>query len=337
MDISIIIVNYCSWGLLKNCLLSLQIIEQNEFTFEIIIIDNSLNDNKLNEFKKQFPNFLFYANKANNGFSHGNNLGVKKAKGNYFLFLNPDTIISKTAVLNLFNAVKNNDNFGVVSCQQLNENGKKQDIRKLFPTAFTHFGISRALYRLFNKKQLNKKFSTNKEHVFPDWASGSILLIPKIWFDKVNGWSEDFWLYFEDVDICKRIQNLGGKIVILQNTLITHKHGGCSRINLELKALTKAEVIISNHVYIDKNFKGISRYFFHAILIFFILVERSLFAVLGTILFFVPKFKTHIIIFYKLLQYYIQVPINGSWLSPRSVNFENRKKIIDSQNFYKKT
>lgn len=329
MDISIIIVNYCSWGLLKNCLLSLQTIDQNEFTSEIIIIDNSLNNNKLNEFKKQFPNFLFYANNANNGFSHGNNLGVKKAKGNYYLFLNPDTIISKTAILNLFNAAKSNDNFGVVSCQQLNENGKKQGIQKFFPTEFTLFGITRSLFRLFNKKNLNEKFSIQKEQVFPDWASGSILLISKIWFEKVNGWSEDFWLYYEDVDICKRIHILGGKILVLQNTSITHKHGGSSRINLELKALTKAEVIISNHVYIDKHFKGISRYFFQIILMLTILTEKFLLAILVLLLFFIPKFKMNIILFYKLAQYYMHVPLNRSWLSPRSVNFAYNKTKND--------
>jgi hypothetical protein len=185
------------------------------------------------------------------------------------------------------------------------------------------------MFRLLNKKNLNEKFSTNKEQVFPDWASGSIFLIPKIWFEKVNGWCEDFWLYFEDVDICKRIQNLSGKIVILQNTSITHKHGGSSRINLELKALTKAEVIISNHVYIDKHFKGISRYFFQIILMLTILFENFLFAILGLLLFFIPKFKMNIILFYKLVQYYIHVPLNRSWLSPRSVNFAYTKTKND--------
>tara|TARA_R110001583_G_scaffold18633_1_gene73902 strand:+ start:913 stop:1914 length:1002 start_codon:yes stop_codon:yes gene_type:complete len=322
MDITIIIVNYCSWGLLENCLQSLQIIKHQDFTFEVIVVDNSLDEKKLNEFKQQFSNFIFYANKANTGFSHGNNLGVKKAKGNYYLFLNPDTIISKAALFNLYNAAKNNNDLGVISCQQINENGIKQDIRKLFPTIFTHFGISRALYRLFNKKQLNKKFSTNKEQVFPDWASGSILLIPKIWFDKVNGWSEDFWLYFEDVDICKRIKNLGGKIVILQNTLITHKHGGSSRINLELKALTKAEVIISNHVYINKHFKGIYRSIFHFILMLTILVEKFLLAILGTLFFFIPKLKMNVVLFSKLITYYLQVFLKGTWISQRAVNFQ---------------
>jgi GT2 family glycosyltransferase len=321
MDISVIIVNYCSWGLLENCLQSLQNIEQEEFSFEVIVVDNSLDKKKLNRFKQQFSNFSFYANEANTGFSHGNNLGVKKAKGNYYLFLNPDTIISKAALFDLFNAAKKNVDLGVISCQQINEKGKKQDIRKLFPTGFTHFGISRALYRLINKKQLNKKFSNKKKQVFPDWASGSILLIPKIWFKKVNGWCEDFWLYYEDVDICKRIQNLGGKIVILQNTSITHKHGGSSRINLELKALTKTEVIISNHVYIDKHFKGISRYFFQIILMFSILIEKFIFAILGILFFFIPKLKMNVILFYKLIKYYTQALLKRSWLSPRSVNF----------------
>ncbi|MCF6182427.1 glycosyltransferase family 2 protein [Lutibacter sp.] len=326
MDISIIIVNYRSWNLLKNCLLSLQIIEQDKFTFEVIVVDNSINKKTLNSFKQQFLNVYFYQNQDNNGFSHGNNLGVKKAIGNYFLFLNPDTIITKKVIYNLHNKAKNNNDYAIISCQQINNRGKKQDIRKFFPSPLTHFGISRAVYRFINKQTITSKFNNLKEIVFPDWVSGSLLLISKTWFTQIGGWDEDFWLYYEDVDICKKASNLNGKIALLQNISITHLHGGSSRLNLQLKTLTKMEVIISQHVYLNKHFRGVERYLFHLIIMLFILFEKFLFAILGAILIFIPKFRMHIIFFFKLLKYYIQVPLNRSWLSSRSVNFKKRGK-----------
>lgn len=327
IDLSIIIVNYCCWDSLKKCLLSINEIAQHKVTFEVIIIDNSPVTDLLNEFTKEFENFIFYKNDFNLGFSNGCNKGASLANGNYLLFLNPDTIVSQSSIELLVSAAKENSDYGIISCQPTNINGKNQDINKFFPSLATFSGISRIIYRLFNKNKLNEKFQSRENKVFPDWVSGCILLIEHSFFNKIGEWNEDYWLYYEDVDICKKTQNLGKKVVVLQQTSIIHQHGKSTRINLKTKALTKTEVLISRHVYISNHFRGFYKNIFQFIIVLSTITEKFILALISTFLFFIPKLRVNRVIFMNLLKYYIKVPINNSWLSSRSANFHQNKEI----------
>ena len=122
-DISIIIVNYKSWAHLQNCLLSLEGIDQDSFSFEVIVVDNHSNDNTLDGFSKEFPAYKFVSNTGNYGFSSGNNFGAQQASGEFLLFLNPDTILKKSAILTMLQLAKENSDYGIVSCTKLNTKG----------------------------------------------------------------------------------------------------------------------------------------------------------------------------------------------------------------------
>ena len=122
-------------------------------------------------------------------------------------------------------------------------------LKSLFKTIF---GIVRAI----NGKQLRKNIIRKNNILFPDWVSGAVVLISINWFDKIQGWNEDYWMYFEDVDLSKKVADLGGEIALLENVEIIHNHGGSSRINIKTAAITKTEVLISKHVYINNHFKG---------------------------------------------------------------------------------
>jgi len=314
-DVSIIIVNYKSWKHLKNCLEALIQFQQEKFTFEVVVVDNFSNDEKLKEFSKKYTQFKFVENTGNNGFANGCNFGAIHSIGKNMLFLNPDTIANEDAIYKMLINLNNNENYGIVSCNQLNNNGSFEDVDRVFPGIYTLFGITRAIYRLFTKET-----KQDDEKIFPDWVSGSVVCISRKWFQKINGWNEDYWMYFEDVDLSKKVRDANGEIVLLKDVNIIHNHGGASRININTSKITKSEVLISKHVYIQNHFKGFTRFLLLCLLIFMGLVSKMILALIGICFFFIPKLKLNLYLFLELIKYYSHSLKKGTWLSKRSMN-----------------
>jgi GT2 family glycosyltransferase len=287
-------------------------------------VDNYSNDEKFNEFETLFPDIHFIKNSGNNGFANGCNTGAKLAKGDYLLFLNPDTVANEKAIYELWNSAKNNPDFGIVTCTQLNEKGKSYKEIRFFPSLKTLFGSFRAINTLFTKKKINQDYNQNKTILFPDWATGAVIFMSVTWFKKVNGWNENYWLYFEDVDICKRVADQGGKVALLKEISILHKHGGASRINIKTKAITKTEVLISQHVYFNEHSKGFNRLIIQLLLLSSLLFEKTIMALLGITFFFIPKLKVNLYIFKNLLAHYTSAINNKTWTSPRSMLYKQR-------------
>ncbi len=322
IDISVVIVNYKSWDALRECLEAITAIDNNRFSFETIVIDNLSNDGKIGYFKADFPSIIFIENSGNNGFANGCNTGANLAKGDYLLFLNPDTITSENALYKLWDTAKKNPDFGIVTCTQLNEKGKAYKEIRFFPSLKTLFGSFRAIHAFLNKRQIIQDFDVKKSIIFPDWATGAVIFMSANWFKKINGWNERYWLYLEDVDICKRITAQGGKVGLIRKTTILHKHGGASRINIKTKALTKTEVLISQHVYFNSHFTGFSRLFIQFLLLLSIFIVKTFLALLGIIFFFVPKINVNLYIYKNLLAYYFSAIYTKTWTSPRSVLYK---------------
>ena len=323
MDLSIIIVNYRGWKHLKKCLDSLASFKQKILHSELIIVDNDSDDGKLEEFKSSYPHFTFINNKVNGGFSNGCNLGSESAKGDYLLFLNPDTVASETEVEKLFERAKNNPQNFISSCRQVNENGRESKAYGIFPDYGTLTGFERAIYRLVNKEKIREKMQTGDNVIHPDWVSGSVMMIKAEIFRNTGGFDEDYWMYYEDTDICRRVRNKGGNIAYYTDITIQHNHGGSSRINLDTTALTKTEVYISNHLYISKHKSGIDSFLIQSYLIILNLLGGLFSAILGSFLFAIPKLNVKALIYFRLVGYYFGVLKHRSWISPRSVNFKN--------------
>jgi GT2 family glycosyltransferase len=321
MDVSIIIVNYRSWKSLRVCLDSITEMVTQKLTFEVIIVDNFSDDGEFEIFKNKYQNFIFIKNETNTGFSNGCNLGAKNSKGNYMLFLNADTTISLEALNTLYETYKTHLEIGILSCLQIDKKNQFFNQKKLFPSFIRLFGIARFFYRKIFSGKLNTKLSIKDDLFHPDWVTGTSIFISRDWFEKVNGWNEDYWLYFEDVDICKRISQKKGKIAVTQNATIFHEHGGASRINFKTECITKTEVIISNHVYINNHFNGFNRTISHFSLIIGILTEKIILSFLSLFLFFNLKLKANRYILKNLCFYYFSAIKNQTWLSPRSINY----------------
>jgi GT2 family glycosyltransferase len=321
-DISIIIVSYKGWARLTKCLEALNEFTGNNYSTEVIIIDNKSDDDTIIRIEEQFPKFRFIYNKINGGFANGCNLGAKNATGEYFLFLNPDTVATEQEVEKLLNTARQNNTYSILSCRQVSEIGKECNATGRFPRLDNLTGFQRAIFMTRRVEDI----SDNKGISFPEWISGSVVFMRKATFQKLNGFDEDFWMYFEDVDICKRVRNMHGEIAFCSQITIEHNHGGSSRINIRTTSLTKTEVHISRHLYISKHKTGIEKAAIQIFLVINNLLCGGLMALLGLLLFFVPKLFARTMIFFSLIDYYIGSVIRQSWISPRSVNFKRTKE-----------
>jgi GT2 family glycosyltransferase len=323
--LSVIIVNYKGWQALDECLLTLDKFISKNLTLEVIIVDNCSNDGNLELFRKKYTSFTFILNSDNNGFANGCNLGADNASSEYLLFLNPDTKVdSKNLELFFESYLQNQDELAVLSCLQVDENGKFYNQYNLLPKFYSFFGISRAIYRFFYKHEITTKFRENNEFFYPEWITGAVVLISKKWFDSVKGWNEDYWMYMEDVDFCKRIIDAKGKVAVYKNAIIYHKHGGSSRINIATKGLTKAEVIISKHVYINANFSKINSILLHFLLFTGVISEKLFLTIIGFPLFFVRKLQVNKIILKYYFYYVFHLIRNKTFISSRALKYKSK-------------
>ncbi len=252
IELSVIIVNYNGLKYLKDCLDSLYK-NLEEITFEIIIIDNNSVDASCDYLKTNFPEVKLIESKINYGFGKGNNEAVKTAKGNYVLLINNDTIVLDK-IKPVLNFSKSNNDIGVVGVNMLNKNKEYLPAAGNFPNYRNMFQFK----KLLDLGPEFKKGKFSKESYKVDWLSGSFLLLSKDTYVKINGFDEDYFMYVEDVDFCKKIANIGLKRVFIPNINYIHFVGFNSKKNPML--------VKGYKIYIQKHFKGIRKFFIYSIL-----------------------------------------------------------------------
>ncbi len=318
-DLSIVIVSYKGWDRLVKCLEALDSFSGKSFSFEVIVVDNMSGEDTIFAIEKRFSKFIFIHNSINGGYANGCNRGASIAKGSYILLLNPDTVAAESEIFRMIEVSRNNPQYGLVSCRQVNERGKESVATGVFPAFFNLTGLQRAFLRSLKKKEPLAEAGTS----FPDWVSGSVMLLSMETFRQVGGLDEDFWMYFEDVDLCRRIRDINLEIAFCTEIKIEHNHGGSSRINLNTASLTKTEVHISRHIYISKHKSGVEKICIQLFLVLNTLITNGLIGIPGIVLFFIPKIFIRTLIFGSLISYYASSLSRLSWISPRSVNFQN--------------
>jgi GT2 family glycosyltransferase len=180
-------------------------------------------------------------------------------------------------------------------------------------------GPGRAIARLLNGKNVGPGISENL--ILPDWISGSVIMIKSTFFKELGGFDEDFFMYFEDMDLCNRARRLGSEIFYFTNITIRHNHGGSSRINSKISAITKTEVAISGHIYISKHLEGFRKVLAQILLVINNLVFGIINALFGIVLFFKPKLFVKTMVLAMLARYYIFALLRKTWRSPRSINY----------------
>lgn len=318
MKLSIIIVNYRSWGHLQKALDTLQ--PGFPMDWEIIVVDNESEPEIFDQYRHKYPWVKFIASQRNIGFGCACNLGAKLAGGENLLFMNPDVVANSKNIRSLMRLKEQHPNVALIAPKQVNEFGRPQKVYDEFPDLHNQSKILRAILRLVWSSKFGIPASGDATLTYCDWLTGSFLLVSRKDFGAMGGWSEDYWMYAEDADLCRRAQDLGMRVAYAPNIQVVHAHGGSSRINVDVKAMTKLEVIISKHVYAQNHFRGARRSMMHFMIGFLRLPMLVITSALDLLtLRLVPALRVRSKILVGLLKYYGGVRKTGTWLSPRAI------------------
>lgn len=227
MDLSIIIVSWNVKELLKKCLQSIYDKTQG-IDFEVIVIDNASTDCSCQMVTQNFRQVNLIAADKNLGFSKANNLGLHQAKGKYILFMNPDMEITENSFIKLIELMDSDNKIALCTCQLIYPDNHRQNNIKNNPGLCDQLLILLKLHHIWQpdclKKYLAKDFDYSKEQEVKQIMGAFILSKAEI-IRRIGGWDEDFYLWWEDLDLCKRIQNLGLKIVYTPITKVIHHEG----------------------------------------------------------------------------------------------------------------
>jgi len=262
LDLTVVIVNYRCWDMLSKCLESLH--KQSLPIKKVVVADNFSNDGVLPSFKEKFAWVHWAEEDVNGGFSYGCNAGARLANTEWVLFLNPDTEIPENCFESLLAHCEQQPDYRLISIKQIDSNGKDCYPYGIFPNAFNVIGPLRSLERSLFKRSQSKSEMSTVSVGYPDWISGAFVLMRLEDYKKLGSWDEFFWMYYEDIDLSKRAAQLGMKRVLLNNWHCIHNHGGASRKNISTTILTKSEVIISSHKYIQKHFGDAAKLIAHS-------------------------------------------------------------------------
>ncbi|MEK7571704.1 MAG: glycosyltransferase family 2 protein [Patescibacteria group bacterium] len=232
MLLSIVILNYKKPRLTLACTASLYKFFSKELdsnTMEIIIVDNHSEDESVvlfeKEIKKQgYTNCHIIANKANDGFSKGCNLGAKTAKGSYFLFLNNDTLVEDKSIENMIKYLDQHNEVAILGGQLLNADRSKQASVGSFYTP------ARATALLLGMQRVGAVDTNPKEVTRVDWVKGALFLIRAEVFKELNGFDEHIFMYAEDMELCYRAHKKGYATYFYPFCSVLHaEHGSTNR------------------------------------------------------------------------------------------------------------
>ena len=203
-NITFVIVSFKSSDVIEQCIKSIS------SYIKIIVVENSDNIHTKNYLESKFSNVEVFIAKENLGYGKGNNLGISKVKTQYAFILNPDTILEENCLVELFKANSIlKDEFAILAPNYLNN------------------------YGFFSDQNNHLK---KKEIMEVDFVKGFAMLInlKKVTFDKI--FDENFFLFLEEIDLCRRIKNNGGKIYVIHKSKVQHlaKQASGDSLNIEL-------------------------------------------------------------------------------------------------------
>jgi len=241
-ELSIIIVNYNGERFLEACIESI-FTKCEGMDFEIIIVDNASQDNSVSFLEQNYANkVILIKSNENLGFAKGNNLGARKSSGKYILLLNNDTVL-RHSLKPAIKALKPND-VGAIGIKMLGKDMEYRHSVGYFPTPSRLIKLSR-LYNFSNGFKTGKFADNSPKEV--DWVEGSFLMVKSSIWNDLKGLDDDYFMYIEDIDICKKITSHNYKVLYLPNIEYLHFGGyGASREHMLKRGFKK---------YINKHLK----------------------------------------------------------------------------------
>jgi len=227
-EISIIIVSWNVHDLLRGCLRS--ITEHVRTPHEVVVVDNHSSDETLEMLKREFPQVVVITNDHNAGFSRANNQGWQKSRGQYICFLNPDTKMINDPFASMIEYLRHHSEVGVIGPKLLNSDRSHQLSVRSFPT------FPDQAFVLLKLRWLGKIVPTLRKYQFApeaiatqptvvDQVMGACMVMPRTVLADGGSFDEGYWIWFEEVDLCRRLKNKGLEVVYFPQAEIIHFGG----------------------------------------------------------------------------------------------------------------
>ena len=284
MQLSVIIVNYNVKYFLEQCLYSVQKACLG-IDAEIIVADNNSTDGSREYLEQKFAAVNFIWNSENEGFAKANNRALEKAKGDYILFLNPDTILSEDSIEKCLQFFAKNKKAGAIGIHMIDGSGNfLKESKRAFPSPLTSLFKLSGLTMLFPRSAIFARYHlghlSEKENHEVDVLAGAFMMMPKHVLDEIGNFDERFFMYGEDIDLSFRIQKAGYKNYYFAESTIIHfkgestKRGSLNYVRLFYNAM---------NLFVKKHYTG-SKAGIFIFLIQTAIIIRAFFSALGKLL-----------------------------------------------------
>ena len=231
-DLSIIFVNWNSSEYLRACLNSIGLHTRGA-ALEIIVVDNASPRDDVDRLKQEFPDIQLIKSKENLGFARANNAGFKQSSGKYILFLNPDTEVLDSAIPKMLERLQSLPRAGAVGCKLLNSDLSVQtSCIQRFPTILNQMLDIEALrlrWPACGLWRIDPLFSDAEQPSETEVISGACLMIRRDVFEAVGLFSEEYFMYAEDADLCFKVCRAGFKNYFVGDARVIHHGGGSSK------------------------------------------------------------------------------------------------------------
>ena len=229
MDLSIVIVNWNSMDCLLDCLASIEKTTR-DIEYEIVVVDNASVDEPLHLISDKFPLVQLIKSDSNLGFARANNLGSDSAHGDTILFLNPDTLILGDAISLMLRLMDADPGIGILGCRLLNPDlGLQISAVQPFPTILNQLVTLDGLKSRWPQLPMwgmRPLLSEDADSVHEaEVVSGACLMIKKDIFKKVRGFSTEYFLYSEEMDLCRKVADSGWKVCRAGDARVIHLGG----------------------------------------------------------------------------------------------------------------
>ncbi len=234
-DCSIVIVSWNVRDLLRACLASLPAATVALRT-EVIVVDNGSTDGSAAMVRALFPGVRLLAETTNHGFAHGNNLGIAAGRGRLVLLLNPDTVLEPGSPAALVGYLDRRPTMGLVGPRLLNPDGSPQSSRRRFPTLATALIESTPLQPLLPQLGILRRYyvldRSDDAAQAVDWVSGACMLARRTALVQVRGFDPGYFMYSEELDLCRRLRAAGWEIGYEPAARVIHYGGQSSDQNI---------------------------------------------------------------------------------------------------------
>jgi hypothetical protein len=212
VNVSIILVSYNSFNDLAECIPS--ILRQTYRDFEIIIVDNSTNDESTEYFKNEFLGVRYIKSASNGGYSEGNNIGMQYAKGKYIVIVNPDTVVDDNWLVQLIKPLEDHEEIAITTSKILLYDNPNKINTFSNCSHFTGLDFCKGLWEPADRYSKSEETSV---------ISGCSFAIRRLIFEELGGFDTDFFLYLEDIDLSWRARLAGYRIIAIPESIVFHK------------------------------------------------------------------------------------------------------------------